>query len=118
MPKKNSGVPRDSVGPASQWYAAMCRVMDELAFRGPAEEALVMRIAKAGNVTEVMTAIKRRRIYGKKMAGKVARVPDDGANHAPKRGTKRRKDRKVPLSGTPLDPGPTMEDAGDQAEAV
>lgn len=71
-------------------YRAMVAVMDELSFRGPMQEALVMRIANAGGISEVITTIKRRRLYSKKMrdgAQAVADVP--GVPVPPKRAKKK-----------------------------
>lgn len=63
-------------------------VMQELAFRGPKEEALVMRIAKACDFTEVMTQIKKLRIYAKKQ-GLVRAPKGKGDGSAPKKRKKK-----------------------------
>lgn len=84
-------------------YMHLVNVMDELAFRGPKEEALMMRVAKAGDINEVMTLIKRRRIYGKKMsAGRDGDSPElepgtqkKQRNPRKPKGGRRRSDRVV-----------------------
>jgi len=43
-------------------------LMDELAFRGPMQEALIMRVANCGGFDDVITRIKRRRLYKKRMS--------------------------------------------------
>lgn len=50
---------------SSEAYHAMVATMQELAFRGREEESLVLRIAKAGDIKEVVKHITRLRKYGK-----------------------------------------------------
>lgn len=65
-------------------YHKLSNLLDELAFRGPKEEAIVMRIAKAAGFNEVMTRIKKLRIYAKKQG--LVRAPKPKADgKAPKK---------------------------------
>ena len=47
----------------------MVTTMLELAARGPREAALMVRVANAGEITEVITQIKKVRVMLKKFAG-------------------------------------------------
>ena len=47
-------------------YDRMVETMRELAFRGPKEEGIVLRIAKSGGITEAVKGIVRLRLYAKK----------------------------------------------------
>lgn len=75
-------------------YNELINLLDELAFRGKMQEALVVRIANKAGFTEVLERIKRRRLYTKRM-GVGAPAGDDGAaTNAPKaRGNKKTKKR-------------------------
>jgi hypothetical protein len=84
----------------------MVETMIELAFRGPKEEALVKRIAKAGNITEVVTHINRMQKHVKKMT-LTPRVPRVQTN------TTQRKRKK---KGTPREPNHTGEGGGGGTE--
>jgi len=78
-------------------YERVVALMDELAFRGPSQEALMMRVAKAAGFTEVMTAIKRRRIYTKKMQAAGASAPAQPREPRPKgKGRRARKPATPP----------------------
>ncbi len=73
-------------------YTKLTDLMDELAFRGPMQEALVMRIANCGGFDDVITRIKRRRLYSKKMlAGAPAVDAVEGLSAARPRGKKKGK---------------------------
>jgi hypothetical protein len=88
-------------------YANMCDVMDELACRGPQEEALMLRVAKAGDIDEVMDKIKCRRVNRAKFAKPARNLATVGDTPAKKAGRKlrklgggrRRADRKLPPAG-------------------
>jgi len=60
-------------------------LMDELAFRGPMQEALIMRVANCGGFNEVITRIKRRRLYSKKMRDGASDSDESSAPSSPKR---------------------------------
>src|SRR5258708_4738725 len=71
--------------------------MIELAFRGSEQEALVLRIAKAGEVAEVVKHITRLRLYAKKMKpGVRPPAPARPATRTPVR--RQRRQRKPPRS--------------------
>lgn len=72
-------------------YTQLCDVMNELAFRGPKEEALMMRVAKAGNIAKVMAEIKRRRIYLKKHTAGDEPEEKTGTELATTRGTRKKR---------------------------
>jgi len=74
---------------------AMAQVMLELAYRNHDAEAHVMRIANAGELTEVTAEIKRRRIYAKNMG--LAKQRGEAEEPATKR--KPRKGRKKQAGG-------------------
>jgi hypothetical protein len=63
-------------------YTHMKAAMMELAMRGSREEAIVMRIAKAGAITEVTKDLIRLRNYGKKMGLVRAPKPPKGEGKA------------------------------------
>lgn len=79
-------------------YNAMTGAMMELAMRDGKSEALVMRIAKAGNITEVTKQLTRLRVYAKKQglvrAKKEPRVTDISSGKG--KGTKKKSRRGSP----------------------
>ena len=94
MGTKKPATTTDGVVIPLEAYQHGIAVMDELAFRGPHEEGLVMRIAKAFGMKDAMKTIIRRRMYLKKhQGGKQARSTEE--DDQKKGGNKRRRsDRK------------------------
>lgn len=117
MPKKQAHTAAGHSGGivlTQEAYAKLTDLMDELAFRGPMQEALIMRVANAGGFSDVITRIKRRRLYTKKMQGGTP-AGDEGQGGQPRkpRGKKKGSKSRRPLN--PADPGsPQGGDTGDE----
>ena len=67
MPSKQKRNIANGVHISLEDYTNLVKTMDELAFRGPKEESLMVRVANAGGFSEVLSLIKKRRQYAKNL---------------------------------------------------
>lgn len=123
MAKKNTTGIEDTYVMTASDYRAMLAVMEELANRNKQLEGAVMRIAKAGAITDAIKPIIKRRTYAKRMGLDAAAVQDDSTS--PKKAAKKSKRKSaarasadnvkvsdaVPVAGT-LDDGPALDRVG------
>jgi len=102
MSKKKQPHNGEAVNISRDNYDAMVSTMLELAFRGPEEEAVIMRAAKAGDITPVTKEISRRRMYAKKQGMVRVKPVHDGDPVAPKRkGTKAKRKSRTSANTQP-----------------
>lgn len=95
MKHKSTGNWADSYRIAGDTYQKMCETMSMIALRGPHDESLMLQVANAGEITEVVSVIKSRRVMRAKFSKAGRSSDDDTGNVTAMPARKRRADRKV-----------------------